>query len=150
MRIGKAAAAIAALFLCVQPGAAADLGSNFGPREQRTAAFAGVHVGMLLGGRRRAKPTARLQLSSAYYAREQSGGFVQTGRSPGLEFGAGKAGKATLFVAGQDTAEMRTKLGVGGTTTTLLIVGGLVLAVVILASLASAIPTPGPHKGAFD
>lgn len=150
MALGKAGAATAALFLIVQPCLAAGPASNFGASETRAAAFGGLQVRLPLGQKERAKPTARLQLSSAYYERERSGALVQTQRTSGLELGAGKAGKPALYLGGQDTAEMQNKLNIGGTTTTLLIVGGVVLVVVLLASVASALPTPGPSKGDFD
>jgi hypothetical protein len=100
-------------------------------------------------GPKKGRPTARLQLSSIQYARGQSGAFVQTRRTPGLEFGATNAGKPTFFLAGQDTAEMQNKLNLGGNNT-LLVVGGVVVVVLVLAAVASALPTAGPREGAFD
>jgi hypothetical protein len=41
------------------------------------------------------------------------------------------------------------RLGVNGSTTWI-IVGGVLLAVVVLAAVASATPTPGPPPGAFN
>lgn len=150
MSLTKAGAAIAALSLGVQPCLAADLANKLHATETRTAAFAGLQVRLPLGQKERAKPTARLQLSSTHYAREQTGGFVQIHRTSGLEFGAGKAGKPALFIGGQEAADVQKKLNIGGSTTTLLIVGGVVLAVVVLAAIASGTPTAGPSEGAFD
>jgi hypothetical protein len=151
MSLSKSSAAIAALLLMAQPCLAADPAPNYGAQETRPAAFAGLHVRLPLGQKQRAKPTARLQLSSAHYARDQAGAAFTIKHGSGLELGAGKAGKAALFIGGRDTAEMKEELNIGGgTTTTVLLVGAAVLSVLLLLSLASAVPTPGPRKGAFD
>jgi hypothetical protein len=150
MSLSKAGAAAAALILMVQPSLAAASTSNFGTGETRTAAFAGVQVRMPLGQKERAKPVARLQLSSAYYTRQRSGAFVQTHRTTGLELGIGNGSKPAVYIQGRDAAEVKQQLNLSGTTTTLLIVGGVVLVVVILAAVAGATPTAGPNEGAFD
>jgi hypothetical protein len=151
MSASKASAAIAALFLMAQPCLAADSAHNYGAQETRSAAFAGLHVRMPLGQKQRAKPTARLQLSSAYYTRDQAGAAFTIQPGSGVELGAGKGGSAALFIGGRDTAEMKEELNIGGgSTTTLVVVGGVVLVVLLLAAVASAMPTAGPRKGAFD
>lgn len=147
MSLAKAGAATAALLLMVQPCLAAQ--NNFAAPETRTAAFAGLQLRLPLGQKERAKPVARLQLSSAYYAHTRSGAFVQTHRPSGVELGAGKAGKPALYIGGQGTAEIEKKLNVGGSSSTLLIVGGVLLVVLVLAAVASAQPTPGPREGDF-
>ena len=150
MRLVKACAATAAISLIAQPCLAAEPMHYSTGSGARPAAFAGVQVRVPLRYKSTTKASARLQLGSAYYTRAQSGALVQTGRSVGLELGAGKTGKPALYIGGQDSAEMKEKLNLDGTTTTLLIVGGVVLVVVALAAVASAMPTAGPREGAFD
>ena len=137
MSLAKAGAATAALFLMVQPCLAADTANSSNTYESRKAAFAGLQVRLPLGQRKRAKPTARLHLSSDQYVRGPSGAFVPMRRTPVLELGAGKTGKPTFYIAGQDSAEMQQKLNIGGTTTTLLIVGGVLLALVVVAAAST-------------
>jgi hypothetical protein len=86
-----------------------------------------------------AKPSARLQLTSAYSSMDVRTGAVQTLKAQGLEIGAGLKGKPTLFLNGQNTAEMKQKLEVKGSTgTTLLIVGGILLVLLVVA--AASVP----------
>jgi hypothetical protein len=54
---------------------------------------------------------------------------------------------ASQQVASEQTDVPRRK---GIPKSTLLIVGGVLLAVVVLAAVASAMPTAGPREGAFD
>ena len=137
MSLAKAGAATAELFLMVQPCLAADTANNSNTYESRKAAFAGLQVRLQLGQKKRAKPTARLYLSTDQYVRGPSGAFVPMRRMPVLELGAGKAGKPAFFIAGQDSAEMRQKLNIGGTTTTVLIVGGVLLALIVVAAAST-------------
>lgn len=149
MFLAKPAAATAAFFLIAQPCWAAGPTVGLSSSESRVAAFVGFKLRLPLGQKEHAKPTARLQLTSAYYARESSGALAQSRRSPGIEFGAGKTGQPALYIQGRDSAEMQKRLNMDGTTT-LLIAGGVLLVVVVLAAAASATPKPGPSEGDFD
>ena len=81
------------------------------------------------------KPSARLQLTSEFSTRSLQTGAVKTLRPAGLELGTGISGKPTLYIGGQSSREMQTRLGVGGsTTTTLLVVGGIILILVVIAA----------------
>lgn len=75
---------------------------------------------------------------------------METYHMPGLELGLTGSRRPTLFVAGQSSAQMRERLKIGGSTGTILLIGGVVLVVAVLATVASAMPTPGPPPGAFD
>jgi hypothetical protein len=136
----KRAAAIAAIaMLAAQPcGAAEDL-RDTGVRERHASAFGGLNLRVPFGGREAGKPQARLQLAAASTVRDTRSGSTLTKRAQGLELGIAEKGKPALFMGGQNTAEMKTKLGVGGSTTTYIVVGGaLVLLLVVLA--ASQVP----------
>lgn len=150
--IKASAAATAAILLCAQPCLAADDFRSLGATERRSGAFAGMTVRMPLD-RQRAKPTARLQLTTVHQSYDRSSGLSgRTIMPAGLELGLGRSAKPTLFVGGRSTADIEEKLHVKGSSgTTILIVGGvLLLAVVVLASVADAQPTAGPGEGAFD
>jgi hypothetical protein len=136
----KCAAAIAAAgLLAAQPCAAAEDYRDAGMRERHASAFAGVNLRLPLGGKQAGKPSARLQFTAASTIRDVRSGSTRTVRAHGLEIGSGEKGKAALYMGGQNTADMKTKLGVGGsTTTTIIIVGGVLLLLVILA--ASQVP----------
>jgi hypothetical protein len=125
---------LAAGLLAAQPCIAA---SDF--VERRPAAFAGLNFKAPIGDAKASRPTARLQLTTSYDFRDSRNGAVETVKSPGLEFGMGKKGKPTLFLNGQDSAQIRERMNAGGSTTTWVIVGGVaVLALVVLAAYASA------------
>jgi hypothetical protein len=136
----RCAAAIAALgFLAAQPCAAAEDYRDMGMRERHASAFAGVNLSVPIGGRQAMKPSARLQLTAASTVRDIRSGATRTTRSHGFEIGGGEKGKPALYMGGQKTAEMKTKLGIGGsTTTTIIVVGGVLLLLYILA--ASQVP----------
>lgn len=145
-----AAGIAAAAMIAAQPCAAADDFRDTRPAERRPGAFAGLSVNVPLDRATRRRPTARLQLTTTSTVRRADGTTV-TYRAPGVELGADRRGRPTYSIAGQNPAEIRERLGVGGSTgTTLLIVGGVVLVVLVLATVASATPRPGPHEGAFD
>jgi hypothetical protein len=151
MSLTKTVGAAVALSLTAQPAGAAAATITSYTTESRTAAFAGVQLRLPIGQGAHARPTARLQLSSAYYTRQQSGSFVQSRKGSVLELGADNGGKPALFINGHQTRDIQQKVNMSGTTKTVLIVGGVLLvAVVVLAAVASASPTPGPHEGAFD
>jgi hypothetical protein len=125
--------------LAAQPCAAAQDLRDTGMRERHASAFGGLNLRVPFGGQQAGKPQARLQLAAASSVRDPRSGSTWTNRAQGLEIGAGKTGKPALFMGGQNTAEMKTKLGVGGSTTTIIVVGGvLVLLLVVLA--ASQVP----------
>ena len=145
-----AAGIVAAAVLAAQPCAAADDFRDMRAPERRSGAFAGLSINVPLDRGIRRRPTARLQLTTTSTVRRADGATI-TYRAPGDELGAGRRGRPTYSIAGQNPAEMRERLGVGGSTgTTLLIVGGVVLVVLVLATVASAMPQAGPDAGAFD
>jgi hypothetical protein len=141
MAIAKySAALLAAGILAVQPCAAADDFRDFNPTHRRTSAFAGMNVRLPLDRGTPAKPSARLQLTSAYSSMDARTGAVQTFKAQGLELGAGLKGKPALFLNGQNTAEMKQKLQVKGSTGTILLVAGGILLVLVLVAAASVPP----------
>ncbi len=147
----SSAAAAALLLLSAQPCLAADDFRSTGAVDRRSGAFAGMTVRLPVG-QQEAKPIARLQLTTVHqsYDRESrlSGRSV---RPAGLELGLSGAAKPTFYVGGRSAADIEKKLHMKGSNTTLLIVGGVVvLAVLVLASVADAQPTAGPPEGAFD
>jgi hypothetical protein len=142
MAIRKYAVGLAATCaLAAQPCAAAGAFQDFGANERRSAAFAGLKLNVPMGQAKRAKPTARLQLTSTHQFRDSRTGEMRTLSPAGLELGASAQGMPVLFVGGQDAAAVNKELGIGGTATTLLIVGGVVLVLLVVA--ASSVP-PGP------
>ncbi len=144
------AAMLAAGMLMAQPCAASDV-RDAQATQRQSSAFAGLNVRLPLGQAQKAKPTARLQLTTSYRFRDERTGVTQTFRAQGLEIGGAKGGKPTLYLNGQSTADMQKKLGIGGTGTTLLIVGGIVLVLVIVAaSSASVFPDCEPYEGNDD
>ena len=141
----RAAAALACALLAVQPAAAAEDRRDLTAQPHRGAAFAGASLRVPLGGAGRQAPTARLQLSPRYLA----GDGVRAGS--GVELHLRGNGKAALSIGGRSTARMEKKLALRGSSSTYILIGGVVLlSVLLLASLASAIPQPGPQEGAFD
>ena len=141
----------AAAMLTAQPCLAAEDFRESRTAQVRTGAFAGISFRVPLDESASSRrPTARLQLTSIHEVRDGNGA-TRTFRAEGVQLGADRGGRPALTVAGQNPFEKRERLGVGGSTgTALLIVGGLVLVVFVLASIADAQPTPGPHEGAFD
>jgi hypothetical protein len=133
-------AAIAVSVIAAQPAAANDFHSA-AAADYRPAAFGGVTVRLPLGKKTAAKPEARLNLTS-YRTDPSQPGAVRKFSAKGLELGMSKAGKPLLFAGGQNTAEVKQKMGLD-TTTTVLIVGGVILlvaVVVVAASSASLFP----------
>jgi hypothetical protein len=135
-KVKGAAAIFAAAMLVAQPCAATEFGGAQ-EMQRQSSAFGGLNVRLPLGGAHKAKPTARLQLTTSRTFREERTGFTQTFRAQGLEIGGAKGGKPTLYLNGQSTADMQKKLGIGGTGKTLLIVGGVVLVLVIVVAASS-------------
>jgi hypothetical protein len=80
----------------------------------------------------RAKPSARLQLTTTHSHRDIRTGSVDTFKAQGLEIGDAKGGKPTLYLNGQSTADAQKKLGIG-TGTALLKAGGAVLVLLVVA-----------------
>ena len=134
-------AGCAAALLTAQPVLAAD---------RQSSAFAGVTVRLPFGGGPERKPTARLRVTSFHDYRDARGATVQSHRPAGLELGLTGLGKPAFYVGGQRLAETDPRLHGKGKTTWIVVGGVIVLAVVVLASVASAMPTAGPPKGAFD
>jgi hypothetical protein len=151
MQVRNYAAALAAAAMMAQPCLAADDFRDSGPSEVRMGAFAGVGVRLPLDRTAQSRrPTARLQFTSIREVREANGG-TRTWRAEGVQIGADRRGRPALTIAGRNPFDERERLGVGGSTTTaLVVVGGLVLVVFVLASVADAMPKPGPDEGAFD
>jgi hypothetical protein len=111
-------------------------------RERHASAFGGVNLRVPFGGQDAGKPQARLQLAAASTSRDLRSGSTLTNRAHGLEIGTGAKGKPALFMGGQNTAEMKTRLGVGGSTTTIIVVAGV--AVLLLVVLAASQVPPQP------
>lgn len=123
---------VAAGMLAAQPCAA-----SLAQGQQNGSAFAGLNLRMPLGTAKAAKPSARLQFTTAYSFQDGRTGATETFKAPGLEFGTGKSGKPVLFLNGQDTAEMRERMQANGSTgSTLLIVGGVLLVLAVVAVAA--------------
>ena len=143
MRVARyAAAAMAAGMLAAQPCAAAEDLRDQSGQERQASAFGGVSVRVPLGRTAGAKPSARLRLTTGYSVRDRLTGASRSFRGHGLELGAGTAGKPTLYLGGQNSAEMKTKLGIGGKTTTILVVGGVVLLLLIVLAATQVPPQP--------
>lgn len=135
MGYGKYVGALLAVtMLAAQPCAAAEDMRHFSNSERRSAAFGGVNIRLPLGQGVRSKPTARLQLTSTHTYRDNGSGAVRVFSPSGLELGASEKGKPTLYVGGQHPAEIKKKLGIGGTTTTLLVIGGVILILAVVAA----------------
>ena len=137
-----ALAAAAAGLLAAQPCAAA---SN--PRawdERRISAFAGVNLRMPLG-EAGARPSARLQLTTSYDARDARTGSVRSFRMQGLELGAGRSGSPSLYMNGRTSAQVREQLRLSGSTgDTVWIVFGVTLVAVAVLVLSNSAELPGP------
>jgi hypothetical protein len=142
-------AAVAVSVIAAQPAAANDLHS-VAASDYRPAAFGGVTVRLPLGKSERAKPEARLQMTTYRTDSSQPAG-IRRFSSKGLEFGVSKAGKPLLFAGGQNTAEVKQKMGLN-TTTTALIVGGVILLVVVVVAASSfaVFPDCEPYEGNDD
>jgi hypothetical protein len=140
MRTAAAAACAAALFTA-QPILAA---------ERQSAAFAGATVRVPFGGGADRKASARLRVTSFHDYRDVRGAVVQSHRPAGLELGFTGLLKPAVFVGGRPLAQAEPRLHGKGKTTWIVVGGVVVLAIVVLASVASAMPTAGPPKGAFD
>ncbi len=101
--------------LATQPCAAAYYTPRATGAETQTSAFVGLNVRMLLGGAARAKPTARLELTSAFNVGDARTGSMQTFKGHGLEIGAAKSGQPALYLNEHNTADLKARLGMSGT-----------------------------------
>ncbi len=131
----------ALVVMCVfaaQPCAAAHYSSGAPGAETRTSAFVGFNVRMALGAAAKTKPTARLQLTSAFNVRDARTGSTQTFKGHGLEIGAAKSGQPALYLNGRNTTDIKAKLGMSGTTKTVLILGGVLVALVVVVAAAAS------------
>jgi hypothetical protein len=99
-----------------------------------------MNVRLPLDSSTRAKPSARLQLTAAYSAIDARTGAIQTLKGQGLELGAGAKGKPAFYLNGRNTAEMKQKLELGGSTGTILLVAGAALVVLVVVAFASTPP----------
>jgi hypothetical protein len=108
--------------------------------QRQSSAFAGLNLRLPLGQSGKAKPTARLQFTTAHSFREGRTGATQTWKAQGLEIGGAGPGKPVFYLNGQSTADLQKRLNANGTGKTLLIVGGVVLvAVVVAAAMAASV-----------
>lgn len=150
MTYRHAIAAIALSAVASQPCLAADLTSEAGVAGGRMGAFAGLRIAMPLGGAERAVPRARLQIAPSFaMADARSGAFVASRTAAGLQLGMARTGAPALSFGDRSAPELRRRLGLRGSTT-YIVIGGAVLVVALLAAVASAAPTAGPHEGAFQ
>jgi hypothetical protein len=143
MSVSKIAGAFTiAGLLVAQPCAAADLAPDRGASEMRSSAFAGLNVRVPMGRTSNFKPSARLQLSSAYTFRDARTGYTRTLKPHGLELGVGASGAPAMFAGGQEISRQNVeKLKLGGTGTTVLyVVGGIVVLGVVLLLAAGYEP----------
>jgi len=141
----RTAALIATAFIGVQPCSAADHAGGAGPKEMRTSAFAGLNVRLPLGAAREPKPVARLQLTTSYTMDDRRTGVRQVYKPQGLELGADRAGRLSVYAGGQSTSDIQKKMGVYvSRENTYYIIGAVVLSVAVIAFLASNGPSsPG-------
>jgi hypothetical protein len=142
MGISKFAALAAIGVLAAQPIAAADLAPERGPMEMRQSAFAGLNVRVPMGRSPAARPSARLQLTTAYTFRDVRTGSMRTMKPHGLELGTGPTGAPAFFAGGQQLSQKNVeKLKLGGTGKTVLyVVGGIVVLGVVLLLAAGYEP----------
>jgi len=113
----------------------------------------GFNVRMALGAAAKTKPTARLQLTSAFNVRDARTGSMQTFKGHGLEIGAAKSGQPALYLNGRNTTDIKAKLRMSGTTKAVLILGGVLvaLAVVVAAAASSGLGDTCPEfEGSRD
>jgi hypothetical protein len=143
---------MAAVFLLsAQPCLAADDFRSSGAVERRSGAFAGMSVRLPMG-QVGAMASARLQLATIHHAYDRESRLSgRSLRASGVELGLSGSARPALYIGGRNAAQAERKLQLKGSGTTIVLVGAAILvSVLLLASLASAAPTPGPHKGAFD
>ena len=136
---------VGAAALVTQPVVAAGYSQHSAYSAQRPAAFGGISVRVPLGAER-AKPQARLQLTTYRMDRSRPGATRKFSGN-GLELGLVR-GKPMLFSGGRSSAEIKDKLGID--TTTVVIVGGVVLIVAVVALAASAGGGLGDTCGEYE
>jgi hypothetical protein len=141
MRLGSNVAAAAMLALVAQPCLAAENYREAPVRMGAPGGFAGVRLHWSVGEGVRAKPTARLQMTTTQRLHNPVTGEISTTRASGFELGLARAGKPALYFGGHDQAEVNRKLGLSGGTTAL-IIGGVVIGLVVIA-LAAGGAGPG-------
>ncbi len=113
--------------LSAQPCAAAYYGPAVIGAEARIATFAGLNLRMPLGATARPKPTAGLQLTSAFNVRDANKGTMLTLKGHGLEAGVAKGGKPSLYLNGRNATDIEEKLRMSGATKTILVAGGVLV-----------------------
>jgi hypothetical protein len=124
--IAITAATALAVTLAPSPCRAADDMRTPGDQGRQAAAFAGANIRLPLGGKRAARPTARLQLGMV--DRSYGAGRVPAG---GLELGLTGRGKPEMFLGGRSAGDVRQRMKLNGSTgTTMVVVFGVVLLVV--------------------
>lgn len=127
MRNVRFAAAAAALAMTLsQPALAAQDFRDAGAGERRSGAFAGVSLRVPLGAEEKARPSARLQLTSDHRYRTADG--VRTHRPAGLELGADGLGKPEIFFNGAKLSDAERRMGLSG-------IGDWVLPAVLLTAV---------------
>jgi len=134
-RIAAAAGAAAMLMLAAQPCAAAGDPREIGATATRTGAFAGAAVRLDLGGRKAAKPSARLQLG---VTQSYDNSASPASSRPVLELGASDRGAPVLFVGGQKVKDLKTRAELEGSTGTVLLIVGAVAAAAVLIAVAGS------------
>lgn len=138
----RIAVIVVAAALVAQPCAASDFREAQGLQGQ-SSVFAGLSLRLPLGQAQKARPTARLQLTTFHTLRDERTGATRRFRPRGLEIGGTKEGKAALTLNGQSAADIQNWHNHGGTGTTLPIAGGVVLLLAVVVAPAAA---PGPGE----
>lgn len=93
----------------------------------RSSLFVGAtyRVGL---DRRTSEPKGRASLKIAGMSKAPEASELKF--SQGLELTGGKTGKPTVYVAGRDLGQLKTRAGLNGTTTAIIVGGVLVLGIV--------------------
>lgn len=137
MKIGRMRSLAAAMLAVVaHPGAAAELLGDGTPVAHRTSAFAGGTVRLALRGEAGTlKPDARLHLGFAHQ-RGVGGSAAAELAVTGLSFGAGRKGKAAMFLGGVEARDMNERLGVSTGGAIAIGAGATLLALIAIAAAA--------------
>ena len=124
--LATSAAAALAVMLAPVPCRAADDMRTIDDKRRQPAAFAGASIRLPLGGKQRARPSARLQLGMVHGA-----GTARQIPAGGVELGLTGRGRPEMFVGGQSTRELRERMKLSGSTgDTVWVVFGVALLVV--------------------
>jgi hypothetical protein len=138
-----AVAVLAVALVAAQPCAAASDAPDY--NERRAGAFAGFNVRMALGGAKPARPSARLQLTTAFELRDSRTGAARTLKAQGLEIGANRKGAPAFYLNGRNAAERQeAHLLSSSTSTTTWIVLSVALVAVGVLVLSNSAELPGP------